>query len=145
MKDLLVDNTVAKNFCNSLDPHYKAFIQWLLLHGVSVITQRLIVEYVASCGGSPSNTSIPTIIDHLQRAGRLTHFNSRQLNALRFPRRVARLLRSNRNDHGSIKAVMLSHRKYALSRDERFCYDVNYYPGCRARAETRSEDLPYAD
>ena len=76
MKDILVDNTVAKNFCNPVDLHYKAFIQWLKLHGVLVVTRSLITEYIATCGSSPATTSMPSIVDILTRDGRLRRFDN---------------------------------------------------------------------
>ena len=30
LKDLFIDNNVAKNFANPLDPEYKKLIQWLM-------------------------------------------------------------------------------------------------------------------
>jgi hypothetical protein len=144
MSDILVDNTVARNFCNPLDPHYKAFVQWLILRGVLVVTRSLVKEYIATAGSSPANTSMPSIIDLLTRAGRLALFTNHQLAAFRFPPWIARRLRSNPKDHGNIKAVMLSQRKFALSHDNAFRYDVNNYPGYSARAERRPQDLPYA-
>ncbi len=144
MKDILVDNTVAKNFCNRLDPHYRAFIQWLIREGVLVVTQRLLAEYVATAGNSPANTSMPVLIDQLTRQGRLNHIGKVELTAFRISSHVRRVLRSNRKDHDNIKAVMLSHRKFALSHDAAFCHDVNNFPGFTARAERKPQDLPYA-
>lgn len=143
MKDILVDNTVAKNFCNPLDPDYKTFIRWVLEEGVLVVTQRLLIEYKATAGSSPANTSMPSLVDYLTRKGRLMHFGRAQLTAFRFPSRVTKRLRSNWKDHDNVKAVMLSVRKYALSHDAAFRYDVNNYPGFNARAEIRPQDLPY--
>lgn len=144
MKDILVDNTVAKNFCNPLDSNYKTFIAWLLEHGYLVVTQRLLSEYLSASAASASSTSMPALINHLLRNGRLRKFNKSTLGAFRFTSRVRRSLRSNRSDHDSIKAVMLSYRKFALSHDKNFRYDINHFPGYAARAERRPQDLPYA-
>lgn len=144
MKDILVDNTVAKNFSNPLDPHYKELIRWLFNTGVLVVTQPLIVEYYRTCAASRSNTSMPALIDHLLREGRLKKFSKATLSRFHFTARVQRSLRSNREDHDTIKAVMLSVRKFALSHDTNLRHDINTFPGYQARAERRPQDLPYA-
>jgi len=144
MKDIIVDNTVAKNFSNPLDPNYKEFIRWLSNTGVLVVTQRLIAEYSRTCAASGSNTSMPVLIDHLQRNGRLKKFSNTMLRNFRFTERIRRSLRSNGEDHDTIKAVMLSVRKFALSHDTNLRHDINKFPGHRARAERRPQDLPYA-
>ena len=143
MKDILVDNTVAKNFSYPLDPHYKEFIGWLYKTGVLVVTQHLIIEYHRTCAASDSSTSMPALIDHLQREGRLKKFSKTTLGNFRFKTKVQRALRSNREDHDSIKAVMLSVRKFALSHDKNLRHDINAFPGYSARAERRPQDLPY--
>jgi len=142
-KDLLVDNSIAKNFCNPLDAHYKVFIHWLFVEGELVVTQSLLKEYHASTAGSPSPTNIVVIVAKLTADGRLRRFTKQDLNLFQIPNHVARCLRSNRKDWDSIKAVMLSTRKFALSLDNDFVFDVNNYPGYLARAERRPQDLPY--
>jgi hypothetical protein len=144
MKDLLVDNTVAKNFSNPLDVHYKELIQWLFKTGVLVVTQRLLVEYLRTASGARSNTSMPALFDHLLREGRLKKFDKKTLGDFAFTKRIQRALRSNKEDHDNIKAVMLSVRKFALSHDVNLCHDINNFPGHNARAERRPEDLPYS-
>jgi hypothetical protein len=144
MKDILVDNTVAKNFCNPLDPEYKTFIKWIHDEGFLVVTQSLLVEYIATSGAAGANTSMPVLVDRLTREGRLRHFRKPQLAGFRFPRSFRRKLRSNKRDHDNIKAVILSTRKFALSHDKAFRHDVNNYPGYRGRAEIRPQDIPYA-
>lgn len=145
MDDILVDHTVAKNFCNPVDPHYKTFIKWLQERGVLVVTQSLIGEYSASSAASPSTSSMPAIINLLTQKGRLRKFSKEQLDNFRFTNAVRRRLRSNRKDHVNIKAVMLSTRKFALSHDADFRYDVNNFPRHAARAEIRPQDIPYAE
>jgi len=144
IKDILVDNTVAKNFCNPLDSHYKAFIEWLFNEGTLVVTQRLLSEYFASCGAATSSTSIPVIVNRLLLQGRLRKFVKDELVSFRFPKRTEKRLRCNRNDRDNLKAVLLSARKYAVSHDDNFRYDVNNFPGIPARAERRPQDLPYS-
>jgi len=143
MKDILVDNTVAKNFCNPLDPHYKTFIQWIFEDGVLVVTQSLLSEYASTSAASPSDTNIAVLVNRLTQDGRLKHFTKEELTAFRFSSRISKKLRSNRRDHDNIKAVMLSARKYTVSHDKNFRQDVNSYPGYSARAEKRPQDIPY--
>jgi hypothetical protein len=142
-KDILVDNSIAKNFCNPLDPHYRIFIQWLFHQGELVVTRQLLNEYHASTGSSSSTTNIVVIISKLTISGRLHSVSKQKLKAFKIPNRIERRLRSNRKDWDSLKAVMLSDRKLALSRDSNFVFDVNNYPGFFARAEQRPQDLNY--
>lgn len=141
--DLLVDNSIAKNFCNPLDPHYKELIKWLYHEGELVVTQRLIIEYHASTGSSFSETNVVAIIAKLTRDGRLRKVTKNELDAFRIQNRVRKRLRSNTKDWDYLKAVMLSVRRLALSMDRDFVFDVNNFPGYAARAERRPEDLPY--
>src|SRR5262245_9038820 len=134
-KDILVDSTVAKNFCNPLDPHYKEFVHWLFESGALVVTQRLLVEYHRTCAASTSATNIVALVDYQMRCGRLRRFRKTDLSRVRFSSRQKRELRSNKADHDNLKAVMLSFRKFALSHDEKFRHDVNNFPGHSARAE----------
>ena len=144
MKDILVDNNIAKNFCNPLADEYKLFIRWLFEEGSLVVTQGLIREYISSCGAARSSTSIVVILHRQQIEGRLKVISAQALKAFKFQRRTERLLRSNLNDRVLIKAVMLSVRKYAVSRDRNFRHDINYFPGYHARAENRPGQIPYA-
>jgi hypothetical protein len=144
MKDVFVDNNVAKNFCNPLDPEYKAFVGWLLTEGALVVTTRILVEYIRSTGNSTSATNIAAIVDALQRSGRLNRISANALRGFAMAERIRRRLRSNTEDHEHIKAVLLSVRKFAISHDDRFRFDLNNYPAYRALAVERPEQLPYA-
>lgn len=143
MKDILVDNNIAKNFCNPLDEEYKRFITWLFYEGSLVVSKQLITEYHSSCASSGSLTNVMAIIDKQQREGRLSRFSSKDLRSFKFKQKDERRLLSNGKDRSHIKAVLLSKRKFALSRDQNFRADVNGFPGYMARAEARPEDLPY--
>jgi len=145
MKDLLIDNTVAKNFCNPLDENYKALIDWIFRVGALVVTQNLLVDYHRTSAASPSSTSMPALVARLTRDGRLRRFTKEELETIVIDEHVRKRLRSNWRDHPNIQAVMLSARKFALSHDANFRYDVTNFRGFRARAERRPQDLPYAD
>ena len=141
--DIFVDNNVAKNFCNPVDPHYKVFIKWLSEEGYLVVSNKILSEYVSSTGGSQSATNIVAIIDRLTRDGRLIKFSRRQCDQFGFSHRITKALRSNRKDHAHIKVVLLSCRKLALSLDVNFRHDVNNFPGYQAVARARPEELNY--
>ena len=141
--DIFVDNNVAKNFCNPVDPNYKNFIKWLFEDGHLVVTNKILTEYVSSTGGSISPTNIVIIIARLTRDGRLIKLSRQQLDEFVFNRRIEGVLRSNRKDHPHIKAVLLSNRKLALSLDDNFRYDLNNFPGHQAVARKRPEELNY--
>lgn len=145
MKDILVDNNIAKNFCNPLDEEYKRFIKWLFHEGSLVITTKLIVEYQSSCSSSGSITNVMAIIDKQQKEGRLNSLSTKDLKSFKFKPKDERRLLSDKKDRNHIKSVLLSKRRFALSRDKKFRADVNGFPGYSARAEARPEDLPYAD
>ena len=93
-----------------------------------------------------SDTAIPTIIDKLIREGRLITVSNQQIKDFKsthYSRRVARNLRSNKEDREHIPLVLLSDRKFALSYDDNFIYDLENFAGFTVRVEKRPEDLPY--
>jgi hypothetical protein len=153
-KDIFIDNTIAKNFSNPVDPSYKALIVWLIKYDPSlgednahlVLSQKLLREYKATAASSPSSTNIVVIVDKLSREGRRVWISNQQIKDFRrrhFTKRIVRQLRCNHEDRDHIPAVLLSDRKYALSIDQAFVHDINNFPGFVARAATRPEHLPY--
>jgi hypothetical protein len=93
-----------------------------------------------------SDTAIPTIIDKLVREGRLITVSNQQIKDFKsthYSRRVVRNLRSNKEDREHIPLVLLSDRKFALSYDDNFIYDLEHFAGFIVRVEKRPEDLPY--
>lgn len=154
MKDIFIDNNIAKNFTNPLDPEYKKLIKWLLKSEKDkntdahlVISQKLLVEYKRSARGAFSATSIPTIIDKLTREGRLIKFEKYEIEEFKrehFTKKVVKKFQSNQEDRELIPVVLLSHRKYALSLDGNFTTDLKNFPKFEVRVEKRPENLPYA-
>lgn len=142
-KDVFIDNNVAKDFCNPLDPPYRDLIKWLYEEGHLAVSNKILGEYISSTGSSSSPTNIVTIIARLTRDGRLNKFTQEQLNSLRFKKHVQKGLQSNQKDHPHLKVVLLSDRKLALSLDRNFRHDVNNFPGYQAVARARPEELPY--
>jgi hypothetical protein len=142
-KDVFVDNNVAKDFCNPPDPCYKEFIKWLYDEGHLAVSNKILAEYVSSTGASSSPTNMVVIVARLTRDGRLIKFTQQQLDGFKFSKSEERNLRSNRKDHSHLKVVLLSDRKFAVSLDDNFRYDVNNFPGHRAIACKRPDELAY--
>ncbi|MCX6581161.1 MAG: hypothetical protein NT166_13360 [Candidatus Aminicenantes bacterium] len=154
--DLFIDNNIAKNISNPMDAEYKKLIRWLMKNDPTnpatnaylVVSKKLLAEYSRSTSSSKSDTSIFIIIDRLTREGRLIKINNADIKGFQhryFSKKVRRELRSNREDHDHIPVVLLSDRKYALSLDEDFIYDLVHFPGFHPRVERRPEKLPYEE
>jgi hypothetical protein len=155
-KDIFIDNNLAKNFSNPMDKEYKKLIRWLMKNdpinpagnAYLVVSNKLLAEYSRSVSFSTSDTSIFIIIDRLTREGRLIKINNSDIKEFQhryFSKKIRKDFRSNREDHDHIPVVLLSDRKYALSLDEDFVYDLVHFPGFHARVEMRPEKLPYEE
>lgn len=153
-KDIFIDTNIAKNFSNPMDVEYKNLIRWLMkYHPQNVIgnaylmvSNKLLGEYSRSISSPTGGTNIWVIIDKLTREGRLIKTRNEDIKEFQrkhFTNKVVKALRSNKEDHDHIPVVLLSDRKYALSRDDDFIYDLVHFPGFKARAEKRPEKLPY--
>ncbi len=153
-KDIFIDNNVAKNFSNPLDDEYKKLIAWLMKYDPEkndenaylVVSNKLMGEYLRTSSLALSSTSVPIIIDKMTREGRLFKIENREIKAFQqkhFTKQCIKKLRSNRDDHDHIPVVVLSYRKYALSLDNDFIYDLTHFPGFQVKAEKRPEQLPY--
>jgi hypothetical protein len=153
-KDIFIDTNIAKNFSNPMDVEYKKLIRWLMKNDPEnvignaylMVSNRLLGEYSRSISYPADGTNIWVIIDKLTREGRLikiTNAEIKEFQRSHFTKKVVKDLRSNKEDHAHIPVVLLSDRKYALSRDEDFIYDLVHFPGFKARAEKRPEKLPY--
>ena len=112
-KDIFVDNNIAKNFCNPLDPEYKKFIIWLLTDGFLVVSNKILGEYNRTCSHSYSSTNIAIIVNKLLQEGRLKKYGNPELKKIVFKKSIVRRLRSNFKDQDHIRLVILSDRKYA--------------------------------
>lgn len=154
VKDIFIDNNVAKNFANPLDPEYKKLIEWLMrfdgnnlpINAHLVVSQKLLVEYISSAGAAYSATNITVIINKLTREGRLVKIGSQVIKDFQrahFTSKVIRSFKCNRKDRDHIPLVLLSYRKYALSLDQNFSRDLINFPGFVVRVESRPENLPY--
>ena len=156
-KDIFIDNNVASKFSNPQDKEYIKLTQWLLKFDASdignkdnyahlVVSKKLLVEYLRSAQNAESDTSIPIIISKMQMDGRLTIITNEQIKqfkAIHFSKTVEKKLRCNHEDREHIPVVLLSERKYALSYDDHFLYDIINFPGFTVTTAKRPENLPY--
>ncbi len=153
VKDIFIDNNVAKNFANPLDPEYKKLIQWLMKFEAAdpnnahlVISKKLLIEYISSAGAANSETNITVIIDKLTREGRLIKISNQDIKGFKqtyLTPRVVRKLTCNSKDRDHIPVVLLSFRKFALTIDHKFRDDLENFPGFMVRVASRPQDLPY--
>ena len=154
MKDIFIDNNIAKNFANPLDPEYKRLVKWLKTYDEGdhignaflAVSKKIIVEYKKTCGASLSDNAIVAIVDLLTRQGRLNNITNDQIKEFRatyFTKKVCRRLMSNWKDHDHIPVVLLSYRKFAISIDDKFVHDVIHFPGYKAIAVKKPQDLNY--
>ena len=148
LKDIFIDNNIAKNFCNPLDPEYKNLIKWLMYDSTAylVVSQKLLVEYVGSTGQSPSLTNITVIIDRLTRDGRIIKISNEEIKEFKrqnFTSKIEKKFTCNKEDQEHIPIVLLSDRKYVLTLDQKFTDDLLNFPGFRVIVCAKPQDLPY--
>ena len=156
-KDIFIDNNIAKNFNNPLDPEYKKLIRWLMAYKENssknaylMVSHKLILEYTGTASLSASGTSIIAIIQKMTREGRLVKIKDKQIKEfqrIHFTKQIERKLKNIRikKDRDHIPVVLLSERKYALSLDDKFINDLRNFPGFVVIAEKRPQDIRYDD
>lgn len=155
--DIFIDNNIASKFANPADPEYKALIQWLmdnheLVEGAPddraylVVSQKLLAEYSRSCRDAAGVTSIPMIVNKMTQEGRLVKISNQQIKDFKnqhFTKAVVKKLQSNNEDRDHIPTVLLSDRRYVLTYDDDFKYDLEHFPGFTVIVEKRPENLAY--
>ncbi len=155
-KDIFIDNNIANNFSNPVDNQYKNLIQWLLKNNTEsteqnaylVVSQKLINEYYRSSTAAKSTTNITVVLSRMQKEGRRIFINNQQIKEFQneyFTKKSLRNLKSNEEDHDHISVVFLSDRKFVLTLDENFTFDLLNFPKFSARVEKRPENLPYCE
>lgn len=152
-KDIFIDNNIACRFSNPMDPEMKKLIAWIMEYeaesqnnAILMMSDKLLREYGASCQGAYDATSIPTIIGKLTRERRLTKITNADIKGFQniyFTKIVERNLRSNQEDRNHIPVVLLSERKFALTNDRNFTFDLEHFPGFRILVSSSPENLPY--
>jgi len=136
-----------------MDPEMKKLIAWIMEYeegshnnAMLVVSDKLLREYIASYQGAYGATSIPTIIGKLTREGRLTKITNADIKGFQniyITKTVERNLRSNQEDRNYIPVVLLSERKFALTNDRNFTFDLEHFPGFRVLVSSSPENLPY--
>lgn len=152
-RDIFIDNNIAKNFSNPIDPEYKQLIKWLRRFNPEsktdaclIVSNKLLIEYIATSGNSLSDNSIIAIIGELTKQGRLIKISNEQIKEFKqkyFTKKVERQLVSNKEDREHIPVVLLSDRKYALTLDEKFTTDLIKFPSFTATVGKKPTDIPY--
>ena len=145
IKDLFVDNNVAKNFKNPADPEYRKLMDWLFHEGHLVLTQKLLIEYLSSNQGN-FGQSIITIVNQLTIEGRIVKLSTDELKALTFKKKLDEKCLKLNKDYWHLKAILLSNRKTAIIIDKAFRDAVNSHPkyeGVQACAVARPEEIDY--
>ena len=161
MKDIFIDNNVAKNFATPIDENYKALIIWINDYDSElvdkdpvkkddfahlVVSQKLLVEYLNSSKDCSKLNAMPSIINRLTQQGRIIKKSKAEINtftAKHFSKKLIGSLLSNHEDHCHIVTVLLSNRKLCLTYDENLAKDLNNFPGYTVLVEKRPEKLLY--
>jgi len=161
MKDILIDNNVAKNFATPLDPNYKELINWIVKYDHSqikanpktkknyahlVVNQKLLNEYLRTSRDCAKASSIPVIINKLTQQGRLIKMTKKQIENFKqghFTKTIERKLLSNNEDHVHIVSTLLSERRMCLTYDDNLITDLNNFPKFRVDVAKRPEELGY--
>ena len=152
-KDIFIDTNIASRFTNPMDMEYIKLINRLLKcesssqnNAYLAVSNKLLAEYNRSTMNSSTDTCIGVIINTLISQGRLTVITNDQIEEFQkfhFKKRLLRKLKSNQEDREHIPVVFMSERKYALTLDENFTYDLLHFPRFIATVEKRPEKLPY--
>lgn len=154
-KDIFIDNNIACRFSNPMDKEMVKLIDWLIHSNTPekekaylVVSKKLLGEYYSSSRDAKSNTSIPSIIGTLQKEGRLSIISNQEIKSFKeafFTKKIENILRSNNEDRDHIPVVLLSDRKFALTKDRNFAADLNSFPGFKVLVSDRPELIPYKE
>ncbi|CAN5485934.1 hypothetical protein BH10BAC5_BH10BAC5_24940 [soil metagenome] len=154
MKDLFIDNTIASKFGNPMDQEYKKLITWLIEFDPKkrdkcaslMISKKIIKEYSASTINATSVTNIMVIVNQMIAEDRGTQISNDEIKKFKmnnYSKKIRRQLRSNKKDWNHIPLVLLSKRKFALTYDKNFEYDLIHFPGYCVNVQKRPELLNY--
>lgn len=134
-KDIVVDTTIIRLYGGASDPVFKKFFSWLFSKGVLACSQMLLSEYKRI-----GSNAVASLIDHLIRNRRFRRYERTKVDAIR-----AKHFRygCNYDDKCHVRLVMCTQRRLCLSQDRRLVRDVNCFPGYRARAARRPNELKY--
>jgi len=156
-KDIFIDNNIASKFSNPQDKEYIKLTEWLMFYDQNdslnkdnyahlVVSKKLLVEYSRSSLNAISDTSIPSMVDKLLREDRLIIVSNQQIKdfqTIHYSKAVLRKLRSNNEDREHLPLVLLSDRKFALSYDDNFIYDLLNFAGFIVVVKKRPEEIQF--
>jgi hypothetical protein len=161
MKDIFIDNNIAKNFSNPMDVEYQNLIRWLRNFDEDndperdncaflVLSQKLQKEYIDSTRDSAEVNGIQAIVTLLTEQGRINRISNKQIKGFQeehFTKKLDKDLKLNRlgKDRDHIPAVLLSERKYAIAIDKNFRYALLNFPRFKATVVSRPEELNYEE
>jgi len=141
MKDIFIDNNIAKDFATPVNLNLKELIKWLITYNDDeddaylVLSKKLMNEYVASSQNCLKSTGITTIIFKLTREGRINSFTNQEIKgfiASYFKPKTVKKLRCNQKDRLHIPIVLLSNRNIAITKDVDFAHDLVNFPKYKA-------------
>jgi len=156
-KDIFIDTNIACKFSVIENKEDLKLVNWLLtydsdnelkddIYAYLVVSKKLLNEYLGSSKDATSLTNIANIIGEMQKQGRLSMFSKQQIEQFQnkyFKKHIK--LRSNKKDWDHIPIILMSDRKYVLTLDENFTYDLLNFPGYKDKVgvEKQPENLPY--
>lgn len=154
MKDIFIDNNIAKSFANPADPEYIKLIIWLLDYSANpnqdaylVVSVKLLEEYAGTVGLCKDAQNIYLIVDKLTSQGRLIRKSNKEIRDFRnryYTKRISNRLKCSTNDRDyHIPTVLLSSRRYALSIDNDFVNDLLSFPGFTVTVAKRPQHINY--
>jgi hypothetical protein len=160
VKDIFIDNNIAKNFANPSDLEYKKLVDWLIRcdentpekNAYIVVSKKLLGEYSGATIQAKSTSNITAILKIMNKTvnghKRIIEISNDDIKAFHKTHKIRdKALKKTYNKLGKDKThiplVMLSNRKYALTYDENFAYILKNFPGFKVLVEKRPEKLPY--
>lgn len=154
MKDIFIDaNIVNRHFPDPPNKAYTDLILWLKKNdkitpdnnAYLVVSKKLLNEYTGGCQGSYKKAStIASILDILQREGRLNMKSNEEIKAFQKKHFVKKLkFKCNYKDRFHIPIILLSIRKMVLSEDINFIFDLINFPKFNVTAAIVPEKLSY--
>ncbi len=155
-KDIFIDTNVIGNFSSQLDEGYKKLSLWLSNfnhnnpenNAYIVVSPKLISEYSRSLQHAKQNQTFVVILSKMQKEDRRVMISNQQIKDFQnvhFTKSIWKKLSSNKEDRDHIPVVLLSERKFALTEDENFTFDLRNFPKFKASVASRPQDLPFAE
>lgn len=154
IKDIFIDDNIAKNFTNPADPEYINLISWLLEYNANpnqdaylVVSVKLLEEYDGTVGLCKYAQNICVIVNTLLSQDRLIKKENKEIREFRnkyYTKHICNRLRCSKNDRDyHIPTVLLSNRRYALSIDDDFVNDLSSFPGFTVTVAKRPQHINY--